>query len=152
MRRGGVAFWGTLAAMSMIAHGIDLVEVARITSMVDRHGERFLARCFTEAEQAYAFESGRRRDERLAARFAAKEAALKAIGTGWRDGIAWTDVEVSRLPSGQPQLDLCGKARAIADEMGVGRWLLSLSHTDSHAIASVIALAGSGPDGRSAGG
>ncbi|MEX2670501.1 MAG: holo-ACP synthase [Phycisphaeraceae bacterium] len=126
--------------MSILAHGIDLVEIQRITDMMQRHGDRFLSRCFTAAEQAYAMESAKRRDERLAARFAAKEAGLKAIGTGWRDGIAWTDVEVTRLPSGQPQLKLHNRAREVAESLGVTRLLVSLSHTDDHAIASVIAI------------
>lgn len=125
--------------MTLLAHGIDLVDISRITAMVDRHGDRFLERCFTEGERAYAMESGKRRDERLAARFAAKEAALKALGTGWRDGIAWTDVEVTRLPSGQPQIHVYNLARKAADDLGVTGWLVSLSHTDEHAIASVIA-------------
>lgn len=123
-----------------IGHGIDLVEIDRLAEMVRRHGDRFLHRCFTEAERAYAEEGGKRRDERLAVRFAAKEAALKAIGTGWRSGITWQDVEVTRLPSGQPGLQLTGQAAAIANDLGITRWLLSLSHTHSHAIASAIAL------------
>ena len=126
--------------MRPIGHGIDRVENARIAAMLERHGERFLERCFTPAERAYAYESRKRRDERLAARFAAKEAVLKALGTGWRDGIAWTDVEVVREPSGQPAVRLSGRAREIADAMGVGGWLLSLTHTDRHAMASAIAI------------
>jgi holo-[acyl-carrier protein] synthase len=130
--------------MIPIAHGIDLVEVHRITELLDRHGERFLSRCFTDAEQAYAEESGKRRDERYAARFAAKEAVLKAIGTGWRDGIAWTDVEVIRYPSGQPAARLTGLAQQFAEDRGITSWLLSLSHTHTHAIASAIALGETG--------
>ncbi|RMH29698.1 MAG: holo-[acyl-carrier-protein] synthase [Planctomycetota bacterium] len=125
--------------MSVIAHGVDLVEVARVAGMLDRHGERFLERCFTPAERAYAM--GRpRRDEHLAARFAAKEAVLKALGTGWRSGIAWTDVGVVVEPSGAPGVILAGRARQIADEQGAARWLVSLSHAGGFAVASVIAL------------
>lgn len=126
--------------MEVLGHGIDLVETARIGQMLDRHGRRFLDRCFTPSEQAYCNENDRRRVERLAARFAAKEAVLKALGTGWRDGIAWTDVEVVREPSGQPGVKLQGQAADVARRLGIGAWLLSLSHTDTHAVASVIAL------------
>ena len=121
------------------------METRRITELLDRHGERFLSRCFTEAERAYAGEGEKRRDERLAARFAAKEAVLKAIGTGWRDGIAWTDVEVVRQPSGEPTVRVTGLAQRFAEERGITGWMLSLSHTDSHAMASAIAFGESGP-------
>jgi holo-[acyl-carrier protein] synthase len=125
--------------MTILGHGIDLVSVQRIAEIADRHGERFLARCFTPAERGYSLAS-RRAHEHLAARFAAKEAALKALGTGWRAGIAWTDAEVISLPSGQPTLLLHGRARQIADEAGIQRWLLSLTHADGYAAASAIAL------------
>lgn len=124
--------------MSIVGHGIDIVGVARIAGMVERHGQHFLDRCFTRAEQGYAA-SGKRCAEHLAGRFAAKEAALKALGTGWRDGIAWTDVEVVLLPSGRPTLTITGQAAEIAAGLGIGAWLVSISHTEGHAIASVIA-------------
>lgn len=127
--------------MQVLAHGIDLVEVARIGRMVAEHGESFLSRCFTERERSYAGER-KRRDEHLAARFAAKEAVLKALGTGWSNGIAWTDVEVVLLPSGQPTVNLSGRAGEIAFSQGVGRWLISLSHTETFAVASAIGLSG----------
>ncbi|MCA9300528.1 MAG: holo-ACP synthase [Phycisphaerales bacterium] len=120
-------------------HGIDIVEVERIAEMRRRHGERFLERCFTPDERAYASRS-RRIDEHLAARFAAKEAALKAIGTGWRNGIAWTDVEVVREADGQPRLRWHGMARRIASSLGVTEWSLSMSHTSRYATASVIGV------------
>lgn len=126
--------------MDILAHGIDLVETDRIGRMLDEHGDRFLNRCFTPAERVYCHENDRRRLERLAARFAAKEAVLKALGTGWRDGIAWTDVEVVREVSGRPGVKLTGRASEIAKSLGIAGWLLSLSHTDSYAVASVIAL------------
>jgi holo-[acyl-carrier protein] synthase len=126
--------------MQVLAHGIDLVDVARIGRMVAEHGESFLARCFTEGERAYAGDR-KRRDEHLAARFAAKEAVLKALGTGWSNGIAWTDVEVVLLPSGQPTVSLSGRAAELAQAQGIRAWLLSLSHTETHAIASAIGLA-----------
>lgn len=127
--------------MSIIGHGIDLVEVARIRAMLDEHGQRFLDRCFTPAEQAYKADS-RRRIEHLAARFAAKEAVLKALGTGLTGGIAWTDIEVVSTASGAPQIVLHGSARAAAASLGITSWVISLTHTDSLAMASVIALGG----------
>lgn len=129
---------GSDARMSVLTHGIDLVEIARVAAMVDRHGERFLDRCFTEGERAYAEANQKRSSETLAARFAAKEAVLKAIGTGWRDGIKWTDVEVVRLPSGQPTVSITGEAGRIAAGLGITRWAISLSHTDTHAMASAV--------------
>lgn len=126
--------------MKIIGHGIDLVEIARIARMMREHGQSFLERCFTEAERGYCMEGPKRRDERLAARFAAKEAVLKALGTGWRDGISWRDVEVTREPSGMPGVRLTGRAFQIAAELGVTRCHLSLTHTESHAMASVLAV------------
>lgn len=126
--------------MRIIGHGIDLVDLDRIASMIDRHGERFLERVFTDGERAYADAGGKRTVERYAARFAAKEAVFKAIGTGWRSGITWRDVDVVREPSGAPSVRVSGRCREIADERGVAQWLISLSHTDRTAIASVIAI------------
>lgn len=126
--------------MDTLGHGIDLVAVERIARMLDEHGDRFLSRCYTAREQHYAADSPRRHAERLAARFAAKEAVLKSLGTGWRDGIAWTDIEVVKGPAGQPGIQLHGRAEHIARQLGITRWLISLSHTESHATASAIAL------------
>lgn len=127
--------------MRIIGHGIDIVEIDRIVGMIADHGDRFLRRCFTDGERRYA-EDRRRRDEHLAGRFASKEAVLKAMGTGWRDGIAWTDVEVVLLPSGQPTVRLHGRAAAIAGDLGIDAWHLSISHTATHAVASAIATGG----------
>lgn len=124
--------------MRIIGHGVDIVEVARIAAALKQHGERFLTRCFTEGERGYA-ENRKRAAEHLAGRFAAKEAVLKALGTGWRSGIAWTDVEVVLLPSGQPEVKLHRAAAEAARRIGIASWHLSISHTDSNAIASVIA-------------
>lgn len=126
------------APMDVIGSGIDLVEVGRIEEMVARHGRRFLDRCFTPDEQAYCDDAPRRRFEHYAARFAAKEAALKVIGTGWRDGIAWTDLEVVREPSGRPKLVVRGRCAEIAAEQGIATWHVSLSHTRTLAIASAL--------------
>jgi holo-[acyl-carrier protein] synthase len=126
--------------MNVIAHGIDMVECQRLQGMIDRHGDRFLRRVFTEAERAYSL--GRKRQiEHLAGRFAAKEAVLKVLGTGWRRGIAWTDIEVRNEPSGAPRVILHGRCREIADELGISSLLISISHIQTHAIASAIGSA-----------
>lgn len=125
--------------VQVIAHGIDLVEIARIEAMLDEHGPQFAGRCFTEKEQAYADAAPRMRAQRYAARFACKEAVLKALGTGWRDGISWRDIEVLREPSGQPKVALTGRCAELAVDMGIVHWHVSLSHTPTSAIASVIA-------------
>ncbi len=125
-----------------LVHGVDVVECARLARSVDRFGDRFLERVFTPGERAYASSSSKRRIEHLAARFAAKEAVLKAIGTGWRSGIAWTDVEVVREASGRPLVRVSGEAGRVASSLGVTGWALSLSHTPSVAMASVIGWVG----------
>ena len=126
--------------MAIKGHGVDIVEIARIGEMLALHPERFVAKCFTPGEVAYCGQ-GATRVERFAARFAAKEATLKALGTGWRDGIAWTDIEIASELSGRPTLGVSGEAAKIAAGLGVTRWHISLSHSKSHAIASVIAEA-----------
>ena len=127
--------------MPIVGHGIDIVEVARIADLIARHGERFLSRLFSDAERAYAARRPAKTAEHLAARFAAKEAVLKVLGTGLRHGIEWRDVEVVRLPTGRPTLRLSGKAAEVADGLGIAEWHLSLSHVAAHAIASAIASA-----------
>jgi holo-[acyl-carrier protein] synthase len=122
----------------ILGHGVDAAEVARVGRSVERFGDRFLDRVFTPAERAYAGD-GPRRDEHLAARFAAKEAVFKALGTGWAEGVGWTDVEVVREASGKPAVRLSGGASERADRLGVKRWHISLTHTASVALASVIA-------------
>lgn len=123
--------------MSIVGHGIDIVKIARIDAMQRAHGDHFLARCFTPDERAYSMR-GKRSAEHLAARFAAKEAVLKALGTGWRDGIAWTDVEVVLDPAGKPGIRLFNVAAETARRLGIAHWSLSLSHTDELAVASAI--------------
>ena len=122
----------------ILGHGVDLVEVARIARSVERFGDRFLERVFTQAERAYAGD-GPRRHEHLAARFAAKEAVFKALGTGWGQGIGWADIEVARNASGKPTIVLHGRATDLAFRSGVKWWHLSLTHTRGLAMASVIA-------------
>lgn len=107
--------------------------------MLDEHGQRFLDRCFTPGEQAYNAGS-RRRVEHLAARFAAKEATLKALGTGLTGGINWTDIEVINGAHGAPRLALHGTARSAAARLGARAWTVSLTHTESLAMASVIGI------------
>ena len=121
----------------IVGTGIDIVEVARIAAAVERFGERFLNRVFTTSEIRYC-RSKQNSMERFAARFAAKEAAFKAIGTGWRHGVTWQDVEVGREPGGRPTLCYSGKAAEFAAKLGVRRVSLSLSHTTEQAIAHVI--------------
>ncbi|MBV9267532.1 MAG: holo-ACP synthase [Acidobacteriaceae bacterium] len=117
--------------------GVDLAEVPRIRRSIEQYGTRFLNRVFTPAEIAYA-SSKANAAERFAARFAAKEASMKAIGTGWSRGVHWTDFEVSNQAGGRPLLLLHGVARTIADGLGVLRTSISLTHTASIAFAIVI--------------
>jgi holo-[acyl-carrier protein] synthase len=121
----------------ILGTGVDLAEVARIRASIERYGERFTRRVFTEREIAYA-ERKANKYERYAARFAAKEAGMKALGTGWSGGITWKDLEVANLPSGRPILALHGVARDVADRLGVRTIQLSLTHTSGQALAWVV--------------
>ena len=121
----------------IVGTGVDITEVARIRAAVERFGERFLKRVFTPDEVRYCV-SKVNAAERLAARFAAKEAGMKAIGTGLRHGITWQDVEVVRAPGQRPQLRFSGKAAEFAASLGCKRSHLSISHTAEQAIAHVI--------------
>ena len=132
--------------MDPIAHGVDMVECRRLAACLDRHGKKFLDRVFTPAEQEYCLDK-KRRIEHLAGRFAAKEAVLKVLGTGWTSGIRWTDVEVVNEPSGRPRVTLGGRCRQIADEIGMGSVLVSISHIETHAIASAIGVRSDGGEG-----
>lgn len=125
-------------AVKIIAHGIDAIEIERIRRMLADHGPRFTERCFTDAERAYADSGGALSAERYAARFAAKEAVMKALGAGWSDGIGWRDFSVTRDPAGKPALVLEGRGAEIARELHIVRWEISLTHTKTLAIASVI--------------
>src|ERR1700747_2057441 len=121
----------------IVGEGIDIAEAPRIREAIERHGERFLKRVFTEGEIQYC-ESKANRVERYAARFAAKEAGMKAIGTGWNHGVTWRDVEVCREPGGRPTLTFHRKAAEFAAKLGARHVALSLTHTAEHAIAQVI--------------
>jgi holo-[acyl-carrier protein] synthase len=117
--------------------GVDIAEVERIRGAIERHGEVFLKRVYTTREREYC-ERFRNKYERYAGRFAAKEAAMKALGTGWRLGVRWVDLEVVRETSGRPTLALGGEAGKIAEQLGVKHIALSITHTDSQALAQVI--------------
>ena len=132
-----------LFTMRIIGHGIDIVETARIERLIDQHGTRFLERCYGTNELAYA-EGKRCRSEHLAGRFAAKEAVLKAMGTGLSGRIQWTDVLVLRKPDGQPFVTLTCEAQRIAQELQIDQWWISFSHIATHATASAIAVATDG--------
>ena len=123
--------------MAIVGTGVDICEVDRVRAAIERFGQRFLKRVFTEGERAYC-ESKRNRIERYAARFAAKEAAMKAIGTGLRRGVSWQDFEVSREPGGRPTLVISGKAAEFATALGMRRAALSITHTADQALAQVI--------------
>lgn len=121
----------------IVGTGVDIAEVGRIRAAMERFGERFLTRVFTLEEARYCVGKPNAA-ERLAARFAAKEAGMKAIGTGLRHGITWHDFEVVRLPGQRPNLRFSGKAAEFAARLGCKRTHLSLSHTAEQAIAHVI--------------
>ena len=121
----------------IVGTGIDIAEVPRIAESIQRFGQRFLRRIFTQGEIQYC-DSKANRVERYAARFAAKEAAMKALGTGWSRGVRWRDIEVVRQPGGRPTIEFHGKAAEFATRLGAKNIALSLSHTLEQAIASVI--------------
>jgi holo-[acyl-carrier protein] synthase len=121
----------------IVGTGVDLAEVSRIRKAIEQYGERFVSRIYTQGEIAYV-ERKANRYERYAARFAAKEAGMKALGTGWRRGVHWKDFEVANLASGRPSLLLHGVARSIADQLGVSQISLSLTHTTETGMAFVI--------------
>ena len=121
----------------IIGSGIDLVEIARIQQSVDRYGQRFLDRVYTAAEQVYCLRK-KKAAESLAARFAAKEAGAKALGTGISFGVNWLEIEVLREPSGRPTVRFHGRAAEIAARLGVSHAALSITHTRDLAMASVV--------------
>ena len=121
----------------IVGLGVDIVEVGRIEAAIRRHGDAFLRRVFTAAEIAYC-ERHRNKTERYAGRFAAKEAAMKALGTGWRKGVRWLDIEVARNSSGKPSILLSGRTREIAGQLGVKHISLSITHSGNTALAEVI--------------
>ena len=121
----------------IVGTGIDIAEVPRIRQSIARFGDRFLRRIYTAGEIGYC-DSKANRVERYAARFAAKEAAMKALGTGWSRGVRWVDVEVVREKGGRPTLRLAGEAANVAGRMGVKNIAVSITHTAEQAFAQVI--------------
>ena len=125
--------------MELIGHGIDLVNCRKIEAILGRHKERFLARVFTGDELAYS-QKHRHSVERMAGRLAVKEAVMKLLGTGWQSGIAWTDIETLNDKAGKPVVFLRGKVAELAEQMGIDKISVSITHTADLAIASVIGL------------
>jgi holo-[acyl-carrier protein] synthase len=121
----------------IVGLGLDIAEIDRIEAAIARHGAQFLERLYTPREVSYC-EKHRNKFERYAGRFAAKEAAMKALGTGWRHGVRWRDIEVVREPSGKPTLLFEGIAREFADRMGVKNISLTITHSGNFALAQVI--------------
>jgi len=125
--------------MSVVGHGVDLVECRRIGEIWRRHGEAFLRRVYTPAERAYCLDC-RAPVVRLAGRWAAKEAVLKALGTGWRGGIEFVDIEVLPDGLGRPHVQLRGRTADLARTLGISHMLVSISHTEDYALASAIGV------------
>ena len=126
--------------MSVLGHGVDLVECRRIAKVWENHGQRFLNRILTQGEQERA-KKYKKPIPFIAGRWAAKEVVLKMIGTGWRGQISWKDMEILPDRLGRPIVTLTGETARLAAKMGVKRVLLSITHTQHHAAASAIGLA-----------
>ncbi len=127
--------------MRVVGIGTDATEIGRVVRLYERHPETFLSRVFTPHEQEYCRSRVRGFGESLAARWAAKEAVMKALGTGWNKGVAWTDIEIRSQPTGKPELALSGGAKRVADSLGVVEWQISITHCKTLAIAFVVASA-----------
>ena len=125
--------------MTVIGIGTDIVECLRIAQMIERHGELFLSRVYTKGETDYC-SSRKAATQHYAGRWAAKEAVLKAMGTGWSRGISWQDIEVRNDEGGRPSIALGGGAREVCEQLGIGELLISISHCRTHALAYSIAL------------
>jgi holo-[acyl-carrier protein] synthase len=128
---------GAAGGPVIVGLGVDIAEIDRIQAAIERRGAPILERLFTAKEIAYC-ESHKNKFERYAGRFAAKEAAMKALGTGWRAGVRWRDIEVTNLSSGKPTLRFEGATRQIADRLGVKQISLSITHSGNLALAQVI--------------
>ena len=125
--------------MGILGHGVDVIECPRVQKLLEEHGDRFLKRVFTDHELDYCHKH-KESTQHLAGRFAAKEAVLKALGTGMRGRMKWTDVEIANDDLGKPEITLSGESADVAEQKGVCRVLVSISHTREHAVASAIAL------------
>lgn len=133
--------------MRIVSQGIDLVQCERIGRLLEDHGDRFLSRIFTAAERAYCMNC-KMPVVRLSGRFAGKEAILKALGTGWRGGLAWTDMEILPDGMGKPHVLLSGGCADLARSMGIAEVLISITHAGDYAIASAIGVTGEGAEPR----
>src|SRR4051795_2825678 len=127
--------------MEILGLGTDIVECVRIARMIEQHAELFLTRCYTSREIRYC-QARKHSTEHFAGRWAAKEAILKCLGTGWRKGMCWTDLEIRNDPSGQPRVILRGAARDHARQMGISDLMLTISHCRAYATATAVAVAG----------
>ena len=125
--------------MAIVGHGMDIIEVDRIRRMLAAHPDRFVARTYTEAEVAYARRE-KREAEVYAGRFAAKEAIMKVLGTGWRQGVAFRDIEILQKPTGEPYVVLHGRTAEVAAERGIARIWITISHIEALATASAIGV------------
>ncbi len=130
--------------MEILGIGTDIVECVRIGRMIEQHGELFLGRVYTPCEIRYC-QARKNATEHFAGRWAAKEAILKCLGTGWRKGIGWTDMEIRNNHHGAPQVSLCGAAREVAEQLGISHILLSISHCRSYATAYALAVSSAFP-------
>jgi holo-[acyl-carrier protein] synthase len=126
-----------MGARVIVGLGLDIAEIDRIQSAIERHGQPFIDRLFTPAEIAYC-ERHKNKFERYAGRFAVKEATMKALGTGWRHGVRWRDIEVTNLPGGKPVLRLNGVAGEFAAKLGAKTISLTITHSGNFALAQVI--------------
>jgi holo-[acyl-carrier protein] synthase len=123
----------------IVGLGTDIVEIVRIGQMIERHGELFLNRVYTDGEISYC---QRRKEsyQHFAGRWAAKEAVMKTLGTGWTRGVSWRDIEVGTKMSGQPTINICGGAGELAERMGIDEILITISHCRTYATATAIAI------------
>jgi holo-[acyl-carrier protein] synthase len=132
--------------MDLVGIGTDIIECVRIRAMIDKHGEQFLRRVFTEREIRYCQRS-RQATEHFAGRWAAKEAILKSLGTGWSKGLCFTDIEIANDPTGKPRVELRAATRDHAQSVGVGDVLISISHCRAYATALALAVRSFNPSG-----
>ena len=126
-------------SLGILGLGTDIIEVVRIGQMIEKHGETFLRRVYTEQEISYC---SRRKEylQHYAGRWAAKEAAMKTLGTGWSRGVGWTDLEVRTEASGAPMLQVHGGAKEVMEQLGIVRIMISISHCRAYATATAIAI------------